>query len=73
MKGLLKKWALTGKQFEGFREKNSKIPLLPWRTKQINHKTLKEKTEHEPCSQEEINWSKIETRIKNKTVWNLQD
>ena len=68
-----KKIVLTGKQFEGFRQKNSKIPLLPWRTKQTNHKTLKAKTEHEPCSQKEINWSKIEKRIQNKTVWNLQD
>ena len=31
------------------------------------------KTQQEPCSQEEINWSKIEESIQNKTVWTLQD
>ena len=31
------------------------------------------KTEHEPCRQEEINWSKIEKSIQNKTVGTLQD
>ena len=48
MKGLLEKSVLTGKQFEDFRQKNSKLPLLPRRTKQKNHKTPKAKTEHEP-------------------------
>ena len=72
-KGLLKKWVLTGKQFEDFIEKISKIPLLPKRTKQKNHKTPRSKTEHESSSQEEINWSKLEKSIKNKTVWTLQD
>ena len=37
------------------------------------HKTLKAKPEHEPCSQEEINWSKIEKIIQKKTVRTLQD
>ena len=73
MKGLLKKWVLTGKQFEDFRQKISKIPLLPWRTKQKNHKTPRAKIEHEACSQEEINWSNFEKSIQNKFVWNLQD
>ena len=66
MKCPLKKWNLRGKHFEDFRQKNSKISLLPWRTKQKNHKTLKEKTEHEPCSQEEINWSKVKKSIRIK-------
>ena len=65
MKGLLKKWVLTGKQVEDFGQKISKIPLLPWRTKQKNHKTPRPKTEHEPCSHEEIKWSKIEKSIQN--------
>ena len=72
MTGLLKKRVLTEKQFEDFRQKNRKIPLRPWRTKQTNHKTLKAKTEHEPCSQGGINWSKIEKSIQNKTVRTLQ-
>ena len=61
-KGLLKKWVLMGKQFEVFRQKNSKTTLLPWRTKQKNHKTPRAKIKHEPCSQEEINWSKNEKK-----------
>ena len=66
MRGLLKKWVLTGKQFEDFRQKNSKIPLLPWRTKQKNHKTPGAKTEHESCSQGGINWSEIEKAFRMK-------
>ena len=31
------------------------------------------KTEHEPCSQEELNWSKIEKSIQNKTARTLHD
>ena len=73
MKGLLKKWVLTGKHFEDFRQKKSKVPPFPWRTKQKNHKTPKAKTEHEPCSQEDFNWSKIEKSIQKKTVGTLQD
>ena len=60
-------------QFEDFRQKKPKNPIILWRTKQKNRKTLKAKTEHEPCSQEEINWSKFEKSIQNKTVWTLQD
>ena len=45
-----------------FQTKKTKNPVIAWRTKEKNHKTLKEKTEHEPCSQEEINWSKIEKK-----------
>ena len=65
MKGFLKKWVLTAKQVEDFGQKNSKIPLLPWRTKQKNYKTPTPKTEHEPCSHEKNNWSKIEKSIQN--------
>ena len=66
MKSLPKKWVLTGKQVEDFRQKNSKIPLLPWRPKQKNHKTPKAKTKHEPGSQEEIKWRKIEKQSEKK-------
>ena len=38
-----------------------------------NHKTLEAETEHEPCSHEEINWSKIEKSIQIKTVGTLPD
>ena len=55
MKDIPKTWVLTGKQFEDFRPKKSKIPVFAWRTKQRNQKTPKAKTEHEPCIQEEIN------------------
>ena len=51
-----------------FQTKNSKIPLPPWRTKQKNHKTLKAKIEDEPCSQEEINWSKNEKISQKKKL-----
>ena len=71
--GPSEKMSFNGEQFEDFRQKISKIPLLPWRTKQKNHKTPKAKTEHEPCSQEEIHWSKIEKSIQKETVRNLKD
>ena len=64
-KGLLKKMSFNGETGWRFQTKKSKIPLLPWRTKQQNHKTAMAKTKHEPCSQEEINWSKIEKSIQN--------
>ena len=60
-------------QFEDFRQKISKIPLLPWRTNQKNHKTPRAKTKHEPYNQAEINWIKIEKSIQKKTVRTLQD
>ena len=72
MKGLLKKWALTGKSLT-FSKQTTKNPVVVWRTKQRNHKTLKAKTEHEPYSQEEFNWSKFEKSIHNEAVWTLQD
>ena len=73
MKDLLKKWVLTGKQFEDFRQKSSNIPLLSRRTKQKNHNTPRAKTEYKTGSHDEINWSKIEKSIQNKTVRTLQD
>ena len=60
MKGFLKKRSLTGKQVEDFRFKNSKNPLLPWRTKQKNHKTPKSKIELEPIQA----GGKIEAKLK---------
>ena len=73
MKGLLKKWVLTGKGLKFSNQKKPKNPVIAWRTKQKNHKTPGAKTEQEPCSQEEINWSKIEKSIQNKIVGTLQD
>ena len=73
MKDLPRTWVLTGKQFENFRPKKSKIPVLAWRKKQKKHKTPKKKTEHGPCKQEEINWSKLEKSIQIQTVGTLQD
>ena len=43
-----------------FQSKKPKNPVIVWRTKQKNHETPKAKTEHETCSQEELNWSEIE-------------
>ena len=65
--------SFNGEQFENFKTKKLKNPDISWRPKQNNQKTLKAKTEHEPCIQEENNWSKIEKSIQNKTVRTLQD
>ena len=65
--------SFNGKQFENFKPKKPNNPIILWRTKQKNRKTLKAKIENEPCSQEEINWSKIEKSIQNETVRTLQD
>ena len=73
MKGLLKKMSFNGEKFENFKPKKPKNPVIAWKTKQKNHKTPWAKTEQEPCSQEELNWSKIEKTIKKKTVRTLQD
>ena len=54
-------------------QKKAKNPVIVWRTKQKNHETPKVKTEHEPCSQEKRNWSKIEKGIQNETAGALQD
>ena len=72
MKGLLKKMSFNGEQFENFKPKKPKNPIIVWRTKK-NLKTPKAKTEHEPCSQEEVHSSKIERSIQNKIVGTLQD
>ena len=50
-------------------KKTKKNPVIVWRTEQKNHETPKAKTEHETCSHEEINWSKIEKSIQNKWRW----
>ena len=70
---LLKNRVLTGKQFEDFRQKGSKNSLLSRRTKQKNDNTPKAKTEYKTGCQDEINWSKIEKSIQNKTVRTLLD
>ena len=68
-----KKMSFNGEKFENFKPKKPKNPVIAWKTKQKNHKTPWAKTEQEPCSQEELNWSKIEKTIKKKTVRTLQD
>ena len=65
--------SFNGEQFENFKPKKPKNPVIAWKTKQKNHKTPGAKTEQEPCSQEEIKWSKIEKSIQNETVPNLQN
>ena len=67
------KMSFNGEQSENFKPKKPKNPIILLRTKQKNHETLQAKTEHEPCSQVEINWSKFEKSIQIKTVWTLQD
>ena len=67
------KRSFNGELFENFKPKKLKNLNILWIPKQNNHKTLKAKTEHEPCSQEEINWSKFEKSIQNKTVRTLRD
>ena len=71
--GPSEKMSFNGEQFEILKPKNTKNPIIVWRTKQKNPKTPRAKTELEPCSQEEINWSRIEKSIQNKTVQTLQD
>ena len=64
--GPSEKMSFNGEQFEIFKPKKSKNPIFLWRTEQKNHKSLKAKTENEPCSQEEINWRKTGKNIQNK-------
>ena len=65
--GPSEKFSFNGEKFENFKKK-PKNPVILWRKKQKNHKILKAKPEHEPWSQEEINWSKFEKSIQKKTV-----
>ena len=47
--GPSEKKSFKGETVWRFQTKNSKIPLLPWKTKQKkDHKTPRAKTEHEP-------------------------
>ena len=62
--------SFNGEQFENFKPRKPRNPIILWRTKQKNHKNLKAKTEHEPCSQEEINWSKIEKKHSERNCSN---
>ena len=67
------KMSFNGQTVWKVQTKKTKNPDIDWRTKQKNHETPKAKTEHESCSQEELNWSKIEKSFHKKTVGNLQD
>ena len=46
--GLSEIMSFNGEQFENFNPKKPKNPIILWRTREKNHKTLKAKTEHEP-------------------------
>ena len=65
--GPSEKTSFNGEQLESFKAKNQKIQTSCGEQNK-NHKTLKAKTEHEPCIQEEMNWSKIEKIIQNKLL-----
>ena len=73
MKGLLKKWPLTGNSLKNSNQKNQRIQSSYGEQNKKNQKSLKAKTEPDPCSQEEKNWSKFEKSIQKKTVRTLQD
>ena len=73
MKDLPKTWVSSNNRLKISAKKKSKNPVLAWRKKQKKHKTPKAKTEHGPCKQEEINWSKLEKSIQIQTVGTLQD
>ena len=64
------KLSFNGEQFEIFKPKKQKIHSS---YAEQNKKATKAKTEQEPCSQEELNLSKIEKSFQNKTVRALQD
>ena len=72
LKGLLKKRALTENNLK-FSNQKAKNSSHRTENKTKEPQDPREKTEHETCSQEEINWNKIEKTIQNKTVGTLQD
>ena len=61
MKGLLKKWALTGNSLKISNQKNQKYQS-PHGEQKNEPQDPKAKTEHDSSSREEINWSKIEKK-----------
>ena len=52
MKDLLKTWVASNNPLK---ISDQKRPLLEWRTKQRKQETLKAKSEHGPCNNEEKN------------------
>ena len=60
------------KQFENFRP-NIKNSSLRMENQTKEPQDSKDKTKHEPCSQEKIEWSKIVKSIQIQTVLTLQD
>ena len=71
MKDLLKKRALTENnlKFSNQKAKNSSHRM---ENKLKEPQDPRAKTEHERCSREEINWSKIERNLQNITVLTLK-
>ena len=73
IEGPSEKMSFNAEQFETFKPEKPKNPIIIWKTKQKIHKTPRAKTDQEPCSQEEINWSEIEKSLQNETVLTFQD
>ena len=70
MKGLLKKraWTENSLKFSGLK---AKISTPPMENKTKDPQEPKGKAEHEPCRQEEINWSEIEKKAFRRKLFEL--
>ena len=71
--GSSEKMSFNGEQFENFNQKKTKKYQSPYGEQKNEPQDPEAKTEHEPISQEEIDWSIFEKSIQNKTVRTLQD
>ena len=65
MKGLLKKWVLTGKQFEDSRQKY-KIPLFPSRTKQKTTRPQGQKLNMKHVARKKLTEAKLKEAFRKK-------
>ena len=61
------KLSFNGEQFEIFKPKKPKTPIILRRTKQKNHKTLKEKIEPEPMH---ARGNRLKQKLKKHSEWN---
>ena len=64
MKDLPKTRVSSGNRWKILDQKESKVPVLPWRAKQRKHKTPKAQTECGSCNHEE----KIEEKLKSNQL-----
>ena len=71
--GPSEKTKFNGEQFEVFKSKNQKIKSSYGEQNKRTTRPWRQKLDIKACSQEEINWSRIEKIIQKKTVWTLQD